>query len=498
MAFSTPLELQQAYDARRLHWLRKRFLLYAGVMIGFNVLGILTYALFLLLAAFVDYSEDLGAYGISEQDSEVLASQVMWAGQLCAGAVAAAAYTWAFQYVRRHEPDRQTAIRLIYWLFVATHFVPVIIMTVTSPWMGDGMLSALLSSQAAGSLAVSHLIIALFIPWTVREAIQPLIPVMALHLVLTLAFSSYPIFGMIGLALAGMPGIAVCAFKQWRFRRSFDYHAFRDAYAHMSREVEQARTLHESFFPETISEGPVRMDYAYQPMSQLGGDYLHAHVHRNAEGQPRWLICSVIDVTGHGLAATLTANHLHALLRRATLREQEKPDPAQLLAGLNRYMHESFSGLSVYATAICLLIDVERDELCWASAGHPPALLTTGDGIEKLSSTTYMLGVVEEEVFGTCAKTVAFKPGQCVFAYTDGITEATLKSGKMIGIDGFTSLVQKAHAASAATCNAMLESIDRDRRGVSQDDILLACISRHPAVPPPGQDTVDQAQSVGA
>ncbi|MEM9414616.1 MAG: PP2C family protein-serine/threonine phosphatase [Planctomycetota bacterium] len=474
MVLSTKRELAQAYDEERLTWLRKRFTVYAWigiVLAGLSLIGSAVTLLFFL----VEPADPLPDGPIP--DEPMFRSTVFWVGEVLVALVVASVYLWSVFWVGRAKPGRADTIRMIYALFVGTHLLEMGHVLLLALWFDPSLATGAVLDQSLLSLFLGHVFAAIIIPWTVRESVQPLVPVVLVYAFIIALFTRDPIghrvLDLIFLAMLGLPGMGICWLKQRWFQRRFQFRSYRDVYQYVSREVEQARALHESFFPSRIADGPLRLDYHYQPMSQLGGDYLHAHVCRDVDGNAKSLLCAVIDVTGHGLPATLTANHLHALLKRQT-QSRRSPDPGELIADLNRYMHESFSGLSVFATALCMRIDLEEQRIVWASAGHPPGLLVSAGQCEPvLESTCCLLGVIEPELYDPSTRELSISDNVQIVAYTDGATELPLKGGGMLGIAGLVQRVANLSQDGDLTCGSIMRDFATLTTGERQDDILV-------------------------
>jgi hypothetical protein len=475
MVFATPKEMDRAYDAERLRWLRRRFMVYAWISIVISGLGLTASVLTIGLLMFSTL--------LDLPDEPILNTPLFWASEFVTLAIVVGVFIWAIVWVRRHEPDRAQTIRLIYWLFVGTHLLEMAHLFLIGLSNDPDHAIGAGHVQAETSLFISHLFAAIVIPWSVREAVRPLLPLLFVHTIIIALFSSESVWNRVGdlivLWLIGLPGVTVCWVKQAWFQRKFQFRSFRDAYRYATREVEQARALHESFFPAPIDDGPLRLDYRYQPMSQLGGDYLHARMFHDEHGRPTALLCAVIDVTGHGLSATLTANHLHALLKRQT-HSGRLPDPGDLITELNRYMHESFSGLSVFATALCMRLDLDEQRVVWSSAGHPPGLLVGEGHCEPaLESTACLLGVIEPEHFEANTMELPVSENVSIIAYTDGASELPLPGGAMLGITGFAQHVGEMSARNRLSCSDLLKSLAAMTTPQRQDDILIARLSLH-------------------
>jgi sigma-B regulation protein RsbU (phosphoserine phosphatase) len=255
--------------------------------------------------------------------------------------------------------------------------------------------------------------------------------------------------------------------------------ALRGRYAEMRRELVDARRIHEALFPLPVEEGPVRFRYVYEPMRQLGGDYLFARFVPSPHGEQPAFNLLVFDVTGHGIAAALTVNRLHGELERL-FAEEPYSGPGEILGALNRYVHLTLAGHSVYVTALCCRIDPNRDVLEYASGGHPPAFVCTVDGrLEQLDSTALVLGAAAAGDFETEVHRQRFGPGDTLVAFTDGAMEARNGLGRHLGVVGLQRLLASLRVPKERECiRAILEAVSRHRAGAPEDDVLVVEVHR--------------------
>ena len=503
-------DFRHEFEAERREWLRRRFLWYTGVIGGLSVLSTLG---------------GLFMFASDESSARAIALPT-----LLLNILGVALYAGAFGFALRsgRSVSREAFVRIVIALIIAAGLLQLASSHVSirvakdvaaqqeageggGDGAGDEMIPAgstvrvsedtpfgfAVSIGFLGSVLVTHFLASLFIPWTPRESILPLIPLLGIYAVLILFFSPGIGFGgrIVAVVVApaiGVPGVLIAWWRHGRFRQRFHYKMLRGRYGEMKRELVDARRIHEAIFPAPLTEGPVRFDYRYEPMRQIGGDFLFAHVFPgiSAEEQGREPISVVIiDVTGHGIPAALTVNRLHGELERIFA---EEPDigPGEVLRTLNRYVHLTLSRHSVYATALCLRADPNSGTLQWASAGHPPAFLRTVDGrIEEAGSTTFVLGACHGPDFDPDEHTLRFMPGDTLVAYTDGATEARSETGAMLRTDGLRGIVAGSRpdpGPDGGWASAVLRAVDRHRHGPPADDTLIVELYR-----PLGADPVN-------
>ncbi len=361
------------------------------------------------------------------------------------------------------------------------------------PRTGRSMRMAMTTFGSLWAILVSHFMACVFLPWTSREALRPAIPLLALNTLMTIGYSgwtivdggwSWPIvliaLGVVASSfLVPLPGLGVCWWRHGRFRKRKTYDILRGRYSELKHELTYAQQIHEGLFPDPIRAGPVRFEYVYEPMRQIGGDYLHAFA--APDGRHSFV---VMDVTGHGIPAALTVNRLHGELTRIFA---EDPDiaPGEVLTLLNRYVHLTLATHSVYVTAICFRVCAVRGTLEYASGGHPPAFVRDVRGkLEQLDSTTFVLGACAGNDFQHEQKSVSFGPGDVLIAYTDGATEARDQHGRYYGIAGIQRILATGSPlldhddGSGGWPGAIRQQVEKHRYGPTADDILVIEIRR--------------------
>ena len=350
-------------------------------------------------------------------------------------------------------------------------------------------------AEVPGSLGlmgfmISHVIASCFLPWSPRQALRPAIPLLILSALSRLLVEDDTIFDgnyqfideLIPIVLspiAAMPGTAICWARHSRRVDQSKVRFLAKRYSDVRRELADARKIHEALFPPPVEGRSVSYVYRYQPMSAIGGDFLHTCYTPTASGADEVLNLMMLDVTGHGIPAALTVNRLHGEMERI-FAENPDTDPGEVLRLLNRYVHLTLARHSIFATALCIRVDPERNELSYASGGHPPAFLRASDGtVERLDSTSFVLGACADADFDPEPRTLRFSPGDLMVAYTDGATEARDKAGKMLGIRGVEAMLATAAGPALGTWPVyMLAELDRFREGQPDDDTLLIEVYR--------------------
>ncbi len=383
-----------------------------------------------------------------------------------------------YRFVRDHRVDRAMLLKMTFWIVIFDGSLFIIERSVR-------FASAMPAAHWLDTLVVTHMFACIFLPWTPRQALRPMIPLLAINAGVVTVLSGFSVLsaaGLIALSLLyPLPGLFISWLKHSRRYEGFKLKFLQQRYGEMRRELVDARKIHEALFPPPIRVGPVRFSYRYEPMRQIGGDYLFAKTAPPEAGGALSIV--VIDVTGHGIPAALTVNRLHGELERI-FAESPGIDPGGVLSLLNRYVHLTLATHSVYVTAQCFRIDA--GSMTYASGGHPPAFLRAVDGtIEQLDSTALVLGACAGEDFEPAPRTIPFGPGDTLIAYTDGANEARDADGRFLGIVGIQKLVAFGRPDEGGGWPAMiLRAVEQHRQGPPADDTLIIEVSRPVGVEP--------------
>ena len=469
MALPLDEEISLASEERRSRWMRRRLQVFclalivtAGIELAVSVIALL-------------WREGSFIHNLAAQS----------AGDLLPGVVAILVFFFGYRRAKDRRLDRAAVIQYSFWLIVAAGVLAFLVRPLFATFPMRTLVSDLPAEQVAGQpslvgrVLLIHLVGALFIPWTVREAARVLAALCGLALLSDFLFVEgtigHRIFELFILPAAGIPGLLYCWFRYSRFRSRFTLEHVLGRYGQLQQELQQARAVHEMLFPREITEGPFQLRYRYEPMQQLGGDFVY--VRRDEAGR---LNVVVLDVTGHGITAALTVNRIHGELDRL-FGERADLHPGEVLEALNRYFCVSIAKHDIYATAIAVRHDPAADRLEWANAGHPPPfVLDTQGGCTALDSNAVMLGVLDEPLYECRTQMLAFAEGDRIVMYTDGATEAHDRHDQMLGIEGLQRalLDEAARTADDQVSEQLLRNIQRFRSGPPEDDILIVELSR--------------------
>jgi len=222
--------------------------------------------------------------------------------------------------------------------------------------------------------------------------------------------------------------------------------------------------MQEALVPEIPARvGGLGVSVAYRPAEgpAAGGDFYD--VFAPARGKVAVILG---DVAGHGREA-LTQAALTRYTLRAYLQAGLEPRAALALAG--RVLADPEA--ERFATVVLAVYDTREGTLTYASAGHP-APLVRGEGMSAPLEVCASPPIGWTVPTGRRQTTVSLAPGAVVCLFSDGLIEARLDDGELLGRERLDELL----AALGPRPNAarLLASV-RETAPITPDD-MAACI----------------------
>ncbi|AOZ10515.1 SpoIIE family protein phosphatase [Cupriavidus malaysiensis] len=118
------------------------------------------------------------------------------------------------------------------------------------------------------------------------------------------------------------------------------------------------------------------------------------------------------------------------------------PQPAEIIAHVQRAMHRQLEELESFVTVCYLRIDRNRNTLTWVGCGHEETLLLGADGSHRFLANQHPpLGVLESADIEQSE--VALGAGQTVVLYSDGVTDAVGTDGERFGLPRMTDTLHR-------------------------------------------------------
>jgi PAS domain S-box-containing protein len=186
--------------------------------------------------------------------------------------------------------------------------------------------------------------------------------------------------------------------------------------------------------PPEVEVGGLRVAHAFHPCDDLAGDGVGiVPLPDNRLG------LYVLDVSGHGVGAALlsfTLTHLlsptveGALLTENAGTSPSMVAPSRVAERLNRQF--PMDRTRQYFTLVYGVIDQTTGRFQYVMAGHPaPVLLRRGAPPVAVAGVGLPIGMLDEATFED--ESLTLQPGDRLYFYTDGATEALDAAGEEFG-----------------------------------------------------------------
>lgn len=242
--------------------------------------------------------------------------------------------------------------------------------------------------------------------------------------------------------------------------------------AAIHKELEIARQIQAGLLPDhQATIAGLRIATRYVPVSSVAGDF-YDFLQTDGTG----LGVLIADVAGHGVPAALSASMVKIAIRAQAERAGR---PAEVLAGMNSILCGNVQGQ--FVTAGYVYLDVEKNQLAYAGAGHPPLLVwrSREKKAVAIEENGLFLGA-----FPGCAYTSVtsnFEPGDRCVLFTDGILEAPNPEGEEFGNERLLDfLASNAHLPAQEFCDSLLARIEqwcgRRENEDQHDDLTLVAV----------------------
>jgi len=252
--------------------------------------------------------------------------------------------------------------------------------------------------------------------------------------------------------------------------RAHLYDLLRIEHGRLEQELDMARKMQVSLFPEVLPEiAGFSLAAFWQPARETSGDYYN--VFKLPGG--RWGLI-VADICGKGAPAALRMAMTHGLIRE---RVENEPSPAALLSQVNRALCDLNLDLQ-FVTSFYAILDPANSILEYAIAGHPPPFLRKASGqVEKLAGRGIALGVTYEAVYEDIRLPLA--PGDSLVAFTDGVTDANSPSNQSYDLAQLRTAISSAPAHAGALLEYVQNTlVDWVKEAPNYDDITLLALAR--------------------
>lgn len=242
----------------------------------------------------------------------------------------------------------------------------------------------------------------------------------------------------------------------------------------ISTELDVATRIQADMLPCIFPAFPERPEFdiyaTMNPAKEVGGDFYDFFMVDDTH-----LAVVIADVSGKGIPAAL-----FMVIGKTLIKDHTKPghDLGEIFSEVNDLLCESNSE-GLFITAFEGILDLVTGEFRFVNAGHEmPFIAKAGAAYEpyKLRPGFVLAGMENMKYQSGC---IQLSPGDKIFQYTDGVTEATNAAHELYGMERLAKVLAKNTAKPpAGLLPAIKADIDAFVGEAPQfDDITMLCVS---------------------
>lgn len=241
----------------------------------------------------------------------------------------------------------------------------------------------------------------------------------------------------------------------------------------LARELEIAQQIQKRLVP---SRAPASDSYEFAwhtlAAKSIGGDYVDF-----VESDLGDVYAIVADASGHGVNSALLMSSFRSNYRGTA----PWLDPNDLGASLNNEVVDEVGPTGMFITAAMARLQDEDGMLTICSAGHNPVMLfrSATQTVERIESHGPPLGFLQGMTYEQFD--ARMDSGDVMVLYTDGITEATDRTGEMFGEDRLADLLaeQCGELSAQQVLDAVLAAVAAfSGEQQQEDDVTLLVLKR--------------------
>ncbi len=201
----------------------------------------------------------------------------------------------------------------------------------------------------------------------------------------------------------------------------------RDKLVALQNELNVASQIQQSILPTQFPQGAEFNVYAsMEPARNVGGDFFDVLALEDG-----LIGLAIADVSDKGVPAALFMMSSRTLLKGSAIGMGE---PGDVLGEVNQLLHED-NDTGMFVTILYAVYNPFSGEFAYANGGHNSPLIVHPDGSSSLLPLTggIALGVAPDMPYQQ--QTLSLAPGDLVFLYTDGVTEAMNEEEEEYGVE---------------------------------------------------------------
>ncbi len=237
----------------------------------------------------------------------------------------------------------------------------------------------------------------------------------------------------------------------------------------LEKELDVAREIQKKILPDKEpSYDKLQISSVFIPAFEVGGDYYDFF-----ELEDKKLAFVIADVSGKGISAAFVMAEVKGIFESLS-KTNEKPK--DILIRANEILKSTLDS-KTFVSAAFGIIDLQKENLSIARAGHCPVLLLRDKKTIQIKPSGIGLGLIDTEYFKENMEEfeIELKNNDTIILYTDGITEAKNDKLEDFGEAYFKNILLECSDFTALELsNKIIKEVTLFSQNYSQyDDITL-------------------------
>lgn len=255
--------------------------------------------------------------------------------------------------------------------------------------------------------------------------------------------------------------------------------------AGIERDLQIASAIQMGMLPKLYPAFPDRSEidvYGFlKPAKTVGGDLYDYFIRDD-----KFFFC-IGDVSGKGVPASLFMAVIRALFRNVALHTD---DPAEIISSLNTAISDGNTH-NMFCTMFMGVLDLRTGHVDYCNAGHnaPVIRRQLSDGGVDVHFTTPEVNIAVGvfDGFPFVKQEAVLHPGDALFLYTDGVTEAESPDHVLFGDDATLQALADARRSGARSAKEFVErvyeSVEAHAAGAEQSDDITMTVVEYRGIP---------------
>ncbi len=257
----------------------------------------------------------------------------------------------------------------------------------------------------------------------------------------------------------------------------------------ISSELTIAKSIQTSSLPAIFPPFPERKEFdifaSMVAAKEVGGDFYDFYFIDD-----NYFMFLIADVSGKGIPAALFMMTTKTIINNVS---QIVRDPKDLIEEINKKICSNNKN-NLFITMFTGIVDVSTGKLYCINCGHNPPLIKQNNCEFKYMNmdSNHVLGVIEDAKFSIYE--TKLEPGDVIYTYTDGVTEALNADEEMFGEERLLNTINACGNSDIVNIiNSIKSSISRYSGDIPQsDDVTMLAFKYNGVDGISGSDTSNE------